>query len=557
MNNKLFKIGLGVASLGAVVAPLATVISCGNSVGRYEAEDDKKLVLLTQYDNQGYNTKAWDALNKQVTAYNRTTPRNGYKIRLLHVENGNVSGTLTSTYQAQDKNKIANMAIAYPDTLGVVAKYDQQLDLSKTNPTVDLSSVFNSSFTDINNNIGGLDAGTYLAPVAKSTEFLGVNKPLMGYLLNELGTSSTNNTKVNSYITLWNTLSTTPSGDFTANQKADIENFYPKKVGYSATNKIDDSIFTDASKMLDFAIEVAKAFDINDNSDSAKKSFVFGIDSATNFIYNYINSKFNGDKSKFLFKKDAKSGYIKYQFNDTDVKTAFTDIWNKLKEGIDAGALFFKGQVNGKNEYGSTYFVPNRLAASIGSTAGYNYSVKTVPTSGNATDIAKAKDKANPSEFESFAPFHKWENETGNGSALVQGPSLIALHVNESEDNETAKFVNWFITKPASGDSPLATFTKEAGYVTPTTAVLGAANPYTGPRDTGNKIAFDQLKEISQGNLNGFDNPVDDTTGQTRKSIQDAIYQQYTQKGANTSNKAVDIDGLYKLIKKGFSGKFE
>ena len=30
MNNKLFKIGLGVASLGAVVAPLATVISCGD-----------------------------------------------------------------------------------------------------------------------------------------------------------------------------------------------------------------------------------------------------------------------------------------------------------------------------------------------------------------------------------------------------------------------------------------------------------------------------------------------------------------------------------------------
>lgn len=72
------------------------------------------------------------------------------------------------------------MIIAYPDSIGTLGKYDMTAELTKD---ASIKARFNSSFTDINDQIGGVKAGGFYAmPLAKSIDMMSINTPVMAHI---------------------------------------------------------------------------------------------------------------------------------------------------------------------------------------------------------------------------------------------------------------------------------------------------------------------------------------------------------------------------------------
>lgn len=69
-----------------------------------------------------------------------------------------------------------------------------------------------------------------------------------------------------------------------------------------------ESIFNQGSNMLDFVTMAGKAF-----ANKSQDAYIFGIDSATNFIYQSVFQKVNAEMKDFLFsKEETAQGYVKY-----------------------------------------------------------------------------------------------------------------------------------------------------------------------------------------------------------------------------------------------------
>lgn len=111
------------------------------------------------------------------------------KAELIHVEGGYsaIHKNLSMAFEAKDSDKLPNLIVDYPDSLGTLAKYDMQVELASAANKSAIQNLFSKDFLSVNDQIGGIDAGgLYTLPIAKAIDMATFNKPVFVHLLSEL-----------------------------------------------------------------------------------------------------------------------------------------------------------------------------------------------------------------------------------------------------------------------------------------------------------------------------------------------------------------------------------
>ena len=534
---KKYLIGLGTVS--AVAVPIATAVSCGSLLGgngAYDSDNDNKIVIQTTWSAGG---EAISALEDVVDKYNESQSGTvGYiPVQIEHVEGGygTIPSQILTKIQSQDKKTLPNLYIDYPSAVGQINPYNMTYDMSDV---ID-RSWFIDQFVDVNDKIAGISSGgLYSIPLAKSTEALAIDKPLMHWLFNKLVTAGATIDRSTGIVKeiMDQTIS---SGDASAiaSQWGDT------KPGADASAiTIDNKVFTTYKGLFDF-INAAQPLFL-----APGRPNILGIDSPSNMIYELATLQTYNKKEDFLFTKKGKSGYVEFDFlkNGTPQSKLFRDSYDMIKSIIDSGATW----IGGGGAYGSTRLLKHQMGISISSSAGLYHAYDR---------HSQASQDLNKNETLFTLPIDRMNKTSGtdsvdvNGtiydrnkvtSTITQGPSFNSVHISQSEDAATKKFLAWLYKTGKSdtigGLSPIDHFSKKSSYIVPVkgalddTSVIGKLvnkSDYAHSSDTvlGVKASFEtikrELKHINDnGNSAGFVQlPVDDMTGGIRKIIDSKI----------------------------------
>ena len=371
--KKTNKFLLATGTIVAVAAPMVAVVSCGGSdtkgsrgVGvtdtqadrhtsseaRYNGKTDGKIRILSPWSANGPQSAA---LKYVVKKYNETNPAMPVEVVQEEGGYGDTQKQLSTWFEAEEKNKLPNMFIGYPDVLGVVSKYDMDANIVAEGAEEDeVRNLFNEAFLQSNDKIAGVESDSiYSLPIAKSVEMQSVDVPVMNYVLSQLGVTdipsewaskaSADETKV---ATIWGA----PSRQLTDEEKA---KFTWANIG--SDNKV----------LVEFAALAGTLFDSRED-----ETYLFGIDSVANFFYTNTHSINQADFDKFLYKINN-DGYINYTWNDegSEAKAAFEEIYNTIKPALESGGLYLKEE----GAFSSNLLKSHNIGTAIGSTAGYKY----------------------------------------------------------------------------------------------------------------------------------------------------------------------------------------
>nr|WP_054173820.1 hypothetical protein [Mycoplasmoides pneumoniae] len=119
---------------------------------------------------------------------------------------------------------------------------------------------------------------------------------------------------------------------------------------------------------------------------------------------------------------------------------------------------------------------------------------------------------------------------------MTQGPNLIGIHTITKENEETQKFVNWFLNTSLTWDNnesktPAQYFTESASYILPLKETFTGSNNkgQSGKNDGKNSNntfkakALELFKEQSENKIVGYSDPSDFRGGKFRESIGSAF----------------------------------
>lgn len=400
--KKIKTLVLAAATAATVAAPIAATVSCGASYsGRYDAKNDNKLIIMTSLSN-----KQLDGINAVVEAWNTSKPADAMKMEVVRVEGGYsaIHNNLSKSFMAKDMDKLPNIIVDYPDSLGTLVKYHMTQPLVEGTDKEEVESKFDSKFLAVNNEIGGLaNGGLYALPIAKSIDMATVNKPVFAHVIKQLIDQK------------WLAMSDAPS--FVTEHQDDVTSIWGN--AKANTDAAQTKTFTwkqiteNASDLLDFVAFAAPKFE-----QKAKDAYMLGLDSATNFVYQSVYQKVGAKMADFLFSK-ASNGYIQYNWrNNPTAKAAFTEVYSKLQAALEAKGVY----INTGGAYSSSYETQHKIAMAFGSTAGYWYNF----VGATSTQFALAEDGKTKVMFTSNTyPF----SETA-GDADKLGTFANGSHVN-------------------------------------------------------------------------------------------------------------------------------
>ncbi|MCC3161020.1 MAG: P80 family lipoprotein [Mollicutes bacterium PWAP] len=512
-KNKKF-LPLFVSSLISI-SPIVSVVSCG--MDKYSTIDDNIIKILVSW-NKTYDS--YKFLEKIKNEYNKL---NKSKIEIVYLE-GNYkaqSDFLSNTYQSRNKRKLVNLAIGYPATLSTAVYYDMMLDLDVKEM---LKKEFISIYETINNNVENTEKEkSYIAPLGLSSSSLIIDKVVLGKILKtvKLKGGIASGSQINKII------------DFYDNN--DDKNFVDKEWKVSNINKkinVNDEIFTNMKKMLEFGSEVIKLFEI----DNKIKNFG-SLESPINNILASSASILNDSKDEFLFHKNQ-NGYMTYPVSDKNSVqwSALSDVYKTIKNSLESGSLYLRVG----NKYSFNSFKKHNLAFVSTTTASIPYWF----------DENENPETLNKNESIIMTDNNKFGQKS---SYVIQGPSLLGLHTNDSEDKKTIEFVKWlYETKNRNNNKSWAQLLSEAaGYLFPSKKEI--QNISNEINDSNDVVKF-SLKEIENGSIAAI-YPSGPRVNDFRNSLSTAISSQYT----NWLNKgSVDsIDEIYTLIDHLMNGKWK
>ena len=540
MKKSLSKLAISMGTVATVALPIAIATSCTpllGAIGRYDSEDDGVVVIQTTWSAGG---KPIAALEKQVSNYNKTmnsTP--GYlPVKIEHVEGGygTVPSQILTKIQSQDTKTLPNLYIDYASAVGMIAPYKMVFD-AKT-PTL-RRGLFEESFVNINDKIAGVPSGgLYSVPLARSTEALVYDKPLLKYLLTEVNNKFSGAVKKNAANPIIKGIM-----DFalTSDDKNEIRSGWgtiKPNSKISEHYEITDDIFHDFTSLRKFLMEIQPLF------TNGAGGNLLGIDSPSNFTYllSSLLSK-NVDKD-FLMSKNNKTDFIDFSFLEDGSKQAsiFRKVYKDyIYDPLTVGGLW----VGGGGAFGSTRLSKHLMAISIGSSAGLSHSVDRDSKFLNKNEVGfvsppehiySAKNKP---QGDTYA----WDKVT---ASISQGPSFNTVHINDHEDASTKKFLEWFFTHK-DDDHPTVqitdTFSSSSEYIVPMKGafddnsqigkIVGSKTySQVGQYKWGLKMGFETVKrQIANNKLSPslnvvskiFEPPVDDSTGAVRKVIDSKI----------------------------------
>ncbi|MGX9395195.1 P68 family surface lipoprotein [Mycoplasma sp. 1781] len=403
-SNKIL-FSLSGLSLFAVPMFLA---SCGpsHSSARYDQVYDGKLKIATGFSEnnvQGIGLKTIvSEFNKWLKSGSaeeqaKKTEKGYLPVEIVFTPNGYSTSALETKLSAKETNEFWNIMINYPTAASILATRDMNLALPN-----DVYENLNiaEAFKHVNDEIGGnLESKEkWVVPFSRSSEMQSVNKVLLGKLLKELKAAGVkmgedaSTKKVKEYIKYYEKTSESDAkyvdAEWEKSKATDME--AAKRSILELNLTLDDSIFQEYDKLINFAIAAKKLYP----SDLNKP--ILGIDSLASVV-NVMNVAITkGNVSEQYINPssghDLTGGYDYESFkqNGTFQNELFKKITKTIFDGIKSGAVW----IGGGGAYGSSLLTKHNMAISIGSTAGYTHTY----ISGNTETINYIKDQKNKVE---------------------------------------------------------------------------------------------------------------------------------------------------------------
>ncbi|WP_438340339.1 P68 family surface lipoprotein [Mycoplasma sp. 125] len=403
-SNKIL-FSLSGLSLFAVPMFLA---SCGpsHSSARYDQVYDGKLKIATGFSEnnvQGIGLKTIvSEFNKWLKSGSaeeqaKKTEKGYLPVEIVFTPNGYSTNALETKLSAKETKEFWNIMINYPTAASILAKLDMNLALPN-----DVYENLNiaEAFKHVNDEIGGnLESKEkWVVPFSRSSEMQSVNKVLLGKLLKELKEAGVkmgedaSTTKVKEYIDYYGKTSQSDAKyvdtEWAKSKATDME--AAKKSILELNLTLDDSIFQEYDKLINFAIAAKKLYP----SDLNKP--ILGIDSLASAV-NVMNVAITKGNASAQYINpssghDLTGGYDYESFkqNGTFQNELFKKITKTIFDGIKSGAVW----IGGGGSFGSSLLTKHNMAISIGSTAGYSHTY----ISGDTETINYIKDQKNKVE---------------------------------------------------------------------------------------------------------------------------------------------------------------
>ncbi len=127
----------------------------------------------------------------------------------------------------------------------------------------------------------------------------------------------------------------------------------------------------------------------------------------------------------------------------------------------------------------------------------------------------------------------KYKDSDQKRVMITQGPNLIGVHANTKENEETKKFVNWFLNKTESWEvkgngkdsqttkslTPAQYFAESASYILPLKETVEKDHKEQTNKNTYVAKALEMLKEVSENKSVSYSDPSDFRSGRFRDAL--------------------------------------
>lgn len=351
--------------------------------GSFSTVEASEIVIGTTFSGTGVQAKAIDAI---IAKYNELVKKNDPQvigstegvakpIKHLNMGSGYAAGTgkLSSDLQAGITKDFYNLVINYAPAASILAEKNMLLSFNDTfsNFNTDIN-IIDEKFVSTNTNSQYLKRpSTYIFPLAKSSNVLSINAPVLSYIIKEMKAAGA---KVNDDVKdLVDKLDKEGASD-----QDEVKKIWGSRDSSVNLNdyEIKASIFENYVELLDFAQKAQSLLTNAKNSGRTGDLHVFGVDDVAGLFTQALYASLNADESKMIpsISKDAKGditiNYGGYSNSvDTEGKNAAKRIYDKLQETVKTGSV----RIFGGGEYSSTGQVAHKIAFSIGSSAGYTH----------------------------------------------------------------------------------------------------------------------------------------------------------------------------------------
>jgi len=350
--------------------------------------------------------------------------------------------SIMNLIKTENKIDLPNIVISNPDLAAKINDYGMNLELNESYNNLYIKNVLNSNIIGDNKKLLSL-------PFATSTQIMGVNKPLLNYIIISLienGAIIEGERAIIDEILAINL----------SNDLRKIEDYWIKKQNAS-TFIINDEIFLDFNRLISFVNEISNNFEYN-TSISA-----IGFDSIEKILQLFSNAL---EEKNFLNNSDQ--SYLDYSFISEG--TINNELFKKSFDKFMELAKSRFSWVSDGTKYGSTKLVNHKQIFTIGSSTGaqYFYSRDENGNSNYESELLNSSEVL----------FMNIPSINNKNLFILTGPNLIPIHVNSAENNATLNFLNWLMGnneyKFENNEfyTPSEYFSIKSSYITPLNSIF-------------------------------------------------------------------------------------
>ncbi|WP_025755624.1 P68 family surface lipoprotein [Mycoplasmopsis cricetuli] len=424
-----------------------------------EYDESREIKIGTTFSKGGIQAKTIDNIlavyNKLVDDKSADLFKGYKKVEQKNLGSGYPAGAtkLQQDLNLKNKSEFYNLIVNYSNVASILA--DKNMLLSFNDITDDTNfdiSEFSDLFTKSNSLIENVTNGsTYVLPLAKSTNILSLNAPVLSYIISkmkEVGATIASDEKTTSFIK-----------DLEDKGKDDREEVQ-KLWGLARSGQslqgytISKSIFENYDKMIEFSNKAQTLLtnSYNEGNPSSSELHVFGIDWPASLLLQASYSDLDAIDKNALTKVVPKNGKEQADFDTIKNKDSLgslsaSKIYNVLKEAIKLGSI--KLQPGGA--YSSGNQTKHKFAFSIGSTAGYSHNF-----------VKAGKNQSDFTFDNTLVVEYDLDENKGKFLTVKNGASFDAKDKNKVKDTDQVLFsfskFNNFVYKSTYSGSGFSSF---------------------------------------------------------------------------------------------------
>ncbi len=459
-----------------------------NSAITKAARPEDKLVIWSPWTQNGVQDTA---LREIVDVYNEKGPgsKGAMQVEVKTVTGGYaaVVSNIQQDLKAGNFADLPDMYIGYSDATASLIEFGQASSQHRSfalnvNDKLSNDQIIQSMLDQNNQIAGGVDGEVYAIPFATSSEVMGIDAPLITWMLQQYiklggtvtvegdsvvlrqildaadsykdGSLTKHDAGTDNYASsgdaVYAPLTQGGSGtevaidqsviegvELTASDVTGIETYWASTGAdlSGSTLKIDDNTFASVDGIVEFSNEMLKAVkDANKQLSHDSAQAIFGYDAVANDIYTLGQSLTypNSDHISDLLWKDGNKAQFGMLEQDSLGWQYASEIFDTFGNAFKSGAAWMP---NGGHAYGSDLIKNHQLPISIGSTAGatYYFDAKN-PEIVNAGDIVYSQ-----------AP-GKLHKDGVRNVQMQQGPSFGAVNTGDDKRSEgTKEFMSYLV----------------------------------------------------------------------------------------------------------------